>query len=143
MTEEEYARYIATPEGAAERKRIEEAFPPKPPCSTAFLPGETLKQYFERLGTPADPAVVAEYERSMREDTIPKIEADLKEQARRAHYLRLGISAPQAEPSVEMIEAGSKAAEAEGALLPRRTIRAVYVAMRRAQPKSVPTGEKP
>jgi hypothetical protein len=44
---------------------------------------------------PVDPAVMAEHEQSMREDVIPKIERDLKAQARAAHYFRLGIPDPR------------------------------------------------
>lgn len=43
---------------------------------------------------PADPAILAEYERSMREETIPAIERALKAQHRAAHFLRLGIPDP-------------------------------------------------
>jgi hypothetical protein len=97
MTDEEYRRYAATPEGAAELRRIAEAFPPKPRCDadSKFRPGESLKEYFKRNGTPADPAVIAEYERQMREETIPAIERDMKESARRNHYFRLGIPDPR------------------------------------------------
>lgn len=84
MTEEEELAIIAA------------AFPPKPICSGpnaphAFRQGETLKEYFARHGTPADPAVMAEYEKSMRENVIPAIERDMKEQQRLAHLARLGI----------------------------------------------------
>jgi hypothetical protein len=37
---------------------------------------------------------LTEHERAMREEVIPQIEADLREQARLAHYLRLGIRPP-------------------------------------------------
>lgn len=59
---------------AEELAIIAEAFPPKPKCGSA------------------EP--FAEYERAMREEVIPKIEADLKAQGRAAHYLRLGIPDP-------------------------------------------------
>lgn len=83
-------------EREAELARIAEAFPPKPKCDAdgKFRPGETLEEYFARNGTPADPAVIAEYERSMREVTIPAIERDMRANARAAHYLRLGIPDP-------------------------------------------------
>jgi hypothetical protein len=81
VTEEEELRVIA------------EAFPPKPKCDAdgKWRPGETLKEYFQRNGTPAAPEVMREYDRQMREETIPAIERDIKRQARAAHYLRLGI----------------------------------------------------
>lgn len=58
---------------------------------------KSILDWLERQGvktTPADPAIIAEYERQMREETIPKIIAAQKEQARLAHYLRLGIPPP-------------------------------------------------
>jgi hypothetical protein len=84
---------------------IAEAFPPKPKCDVdrRFRPGETLNEYFARNGTPVDPNVVAEYERSMREDTIPAIERDIKAQQRAAHFLRLGIPDPEA-PNSDLLE---------------------------------------
>ena len=58
---------------------------------------QAILDYCERRGLkviPADPTVIAEYERSMREETIPAIEAAIKAQARAAHYLRLGVPDP-------------------------------------------------
>lgn len=51
---------------------IAEAFPPRPKCNSLD-------------------ASLAEYERAMREEVIPKIEQDLKAQAKAAHYIRLGL----------------------------------------------------
>lgn len=45
---------------------------------------------------PALRAALAAYDRDMRENVIPKIEADLKAQRRAAHFLRLGIPDPLA-----------------------------------------------
>jgi hypothetical protein len=50
---------------------------------------------------PGDPKVMAEYERSMREETIPAIERMLKEQQRAAHFYRLGIPDPLAHQTAE------------------------------------------
>lgn len=58
--------------------------------------GDGIKEYFKLKGAkPVDPAIMAEYERQMREETIPKIVADLKAQARAAHFARLGIPDPK------------------------------------------------
>lgn len=41
--------------------------------------------------SPGDPAVIAEYERSMREETIPAIEKAMREQARLAAEFRYKV----------------------------------------------------
>lgn len=46
---------------------------------------DAILQWLEKRGiktTPADPAIIAEYERSMREETIPAIIAEQKLQGR-------------------------------------------------------------
>jgi hypothetical protein len=67
-----------------------------------------LRDYLASLpeGTvrPVDPAIMAEYERSMREETIPAIERALKAQACASHYFWLGIPDPA-------IAAGSRRAK--------------------------------
>lgn len=113
MTEDEYAKYASTPEGAAERKIIEAAFPPKARCDATH---ETLKEYVDRVGEPVGPAVMAEYDRSMREDVIPKIEASMRGQARAAHYLRLGIETPAPAPVDSVVDAMRQIREARDTL---------------------------
>lgn len=52
---------------------------------------DSIVKYCEDRGlevTPADPKIIAEYERSMREECIPAIERALREQAKaRAKFL--------------------------------------------------------
>jgi hypothetical protein len=56
-----------------------------------------LREYLKSRGAkPVDPAVMAEYDRQMREETIPAIERDMKAQARANHFYRLGIPDPLA-----------------------------------------------
>lgn len=50
-----------------------------------------LRQSEKDAGTQA---AIADYDRTMREEVIPKIDADLKAQGRAAHFLRLGIPDP-------------------------------------------------
>jgi hypothetical protein len=60
-----------------------------------MIRGDSLQAYLWKLGAkPLDPAIFAEHERSMREEVIPKILADLKAARRAAHFARLGIPDP-------------------------------------------------
>jgi uncharacterized OB-fold protein len=53
-----------------------------------------LRDYFKRKGAkPANPEHVAEYERNMREKTIPAIERAIKEQRQLRHRLIFGGAA--------------------------------------------------
>lgn len=54
-----------------------------------------LKDYLAGKETRlVDPAVLAEYDRMMREEVIPQIVADQKAARRAAHFARLGIPDP-------------------------------------------------
>lgn len=57
----------------------------------AFERYDHLRQPEKDTGTQA---AIADYDRTMREEVIPKIDADLKAQGRAAHFLRLGIPDP-------------------------------------------------
>lgn len=64
-----------------------------------------LRVYLDSIGAkPIDPVALAEYERSMREEVIPKIEADMRHQRRLAHCLRFhprGCRCSQSTPNPE------------------------------------------
>lgn len=59
-----------------------------------------LATYLRKRGAkPVTGEALREYDRKMRDEVIPKIEADLRAQRRAAHYARLGIDPPEGQRS--------------------------------------------
>lgn len=55
-----------------------------------------LGDYFKERGAkPVNPEIVAGYDRQMRDETIPAIERDLRNQRIMSHYFLLGIPVPE------------------------------------------------